>query len=96
MIWLASIIERFRRTFAVVIVALTLAALAGLTRIAYALDPYMQLDSTGPDGAALLQLEQTFGSQMSDCVLLVQGEHVFTPEFLVCSAVGWWDIISLL
>lgn len=68
---------------------MTLAALAGITRIEYA--PAIGWPRIGYGCARAAQAN--LGSQMSDCVLLVQDVSVFTPDFMVglrelCRRVG--------
>jgi len=82
MAWLARIIDGHRRLLAVFVVALTAAALVGTARIEFALDPFTVFDGTGPDAAALKRLERLFGSPTSECIVLVQGDEVFAPDFI--------------
>lgn len=79
---LADIIDRHRKLLSVLIVCITLAAFTGIVRLEFALDPQIKTDRKGPDYAWLQRLDEAFGSDSLDCILLVRGDDIFTPGFI--------------
>ena len=78
----ADIIDQHQKLLAVLILFITLLAFTGIIRLEYALDPQINFDKSGSDYELLQRLNEEFGSNSLDCVLLVRGADVFTREFI--------------
>ena len=79
---LTQFIERHRLLLVVLMVVITLVALAGILRLDYVLDPDIKVGRRGADYLLLEKLSETFGLENSDCLLLLQGENLFSGEFV--------------
>jgi hypothetical protein len=63
-------------------VTVTLVALAGILRLDYVLNPDIKAGRRGADYLLLEKLSETFGSENSDCLLLLQDENLFSGTFV--------------
>lgn len=87
--WIAERFVRYRWLVALGLVALTAAAAVGLARLQFDDVPRSVFKTRDEDYARLEELFREFGSDDNECLLVVEGEDLFSPR----GAAGFRDLV---
>jgi uncharacterized protein len=78
--WLADQIDHHPRLITILVVLVTVLALMGLVRLEYESDLYRQVGASDRQISLMEKSEERFGTQVSDCYLLIRSDDLFSAE----------------
>jgi hypothetical protein len=81
--WIADIIDGHRRSVCGLIILLTVAALVGMSRLDYSMNPGSDIRGDDSDWKILEEFYEVFNPEGQACFVLLKTDNIFTPEAII-------------